>query len=442
MSDELLDSIPFGDLTTPEDGFGALMESVVNGSVGKKDKLKGKDQFNAIVLMAIEPPTGDGFSARQISAMFGTNITLVTNAGSDGDRFFGYRMRITDFDNPHAFYPIGCDITEKPTEVNKVIAGMHTLVITTEKLQPKDTCIIKLNKIGGKYELGYGFLVSKTGRDEEYFTRIQKANPYLQDACSNTGELFNARIGRFGGSSGGIAPTSQVDAGPYAGFPIYSRGSTPITPFGLGYRNKTEDYELIVLHTTVSPSMSWRANGSTVEDLGSKGASYHYIIEANGEVVQLIDHKVANAFHANTETDSYPNKYSVGISMSNVNDSPVNKYAGKSYKTANGATIQVPEASKWIIPTKLKCKKCNEYPDSRPHQPFTRKQVNALIKTIKEIKAAHPTIKYICGHEDITPPTRTDPGPAFFPFWSRVYRETGLTQSPKYPPKRNYRPSS
>ena len=438
--DELADNLPFGDLTTPEAGFDIAMNAVVNAGVGKKDKLKNKDQFNSIVLMQVTPKSANGFTARQISAMFGTNVTV-----NDGIRYVGYRVRITDFDNPHAFYPVPCNLQGDPTPVDKVIAGMHTLILVPKDitLKPNDTCIIKLNKTGGKYELAYGFYISKTGTDENFRKRIQKQSPYLKEACrAGTGALFTAKIGSVGApNSSRFEPEGVVDSGTYKDFPIYPRGRTPISPFGLGFRNKVEDYSFITLHTTVAPSVSYGSPGAVLTDLGSEGASYHYIIEANGEILQVIDHKVATAFHGNTESDSRPNKFSIGISLSNV--STITAFAGKTYKTAEGKNFKVQELDKWLLPKNLKCPSCKPYPDpNTPHQPFPKKQVDALIKLMKDLKKAHPTIKHVVGHEDINPSGKSDPGPAFYEYWPRVYRETGLTQSPQYPPKGNFRPSS
>lgn len=194
MSSDIDGLLPLPELTTPEAGFDLLKESVVNGAVGKKDKLEGKDQFNGIVLTKVSDVP---FTPLQISSIFGINID--TNAGSE---YLGYRVKITDDDSPHSFYPMPCDISDQGalTPVNSVICGMHTLIIVPkdENLAPNDTCIIKLNKFGGKYDLSYGFYISKTGHDSEYSTRILIENPYLRQECGKSGALFNSRV-RDGG---------------------------------------------------------------------------------------------------------------------------------------------------------------------------------------------------------------------------------------------------
>ena len=52
--------------------------------------------------------------------------------------------------------------------------------------------------------------------------------------------------------------------------------------------------------------------------------------------------------------------------------------------------------------------------------PFTVAQYAALIDLIQQLQAAYPaiTVERICGHSDIAPGRKTDPGPAFD--WQRI----------------------
>ncbi|MCU1718116.1 1,6-anhydro-N-acetylmuramyl-L-alanine amidase AmpD [Pseudomonas sp. 5P_3.1_Bac2] len=59
--------------------------------------------------------------------------------------------------------------------------------------------------------------------------------------------------------------------------------------------------------------------------------------------------------------------------------------------------------------------------------PFTDAQYRVLIALTRQIQHAYPAItaQRICGHSDIAPGRKTDPGPAFD--WSRLYQ--GLAQN-------------
>jgi|MDTG01.2.fsa_nt_gb hypothetical protein len=194
MSTDIDGLLPLPELTTPEDGFDLLKESVVEGAIGKKNKLEGKNQFNGIVLTKVSDLP---FTAIQVSAMFG-----ITISNNDNSKYFGYRVKITDEDSPHSFYPNPCSIEKEGTltPVNSVICSMHTMIIVpdSQPLNTNDTCIVRLNKIGGKYDLSYGHFVSRTGHDDEYTDRILAENPYLRQECGKTGALFNASVGSNG----------------------------------------------------------------------------------------------------------------------------------------------------------------------------------------------------------------------------------------------------
>ena len=186
--DELTGMLPLPEMTTPEEGFGIAMEGVVQGAIGKKNKLAGKDEFNAIVLSKVRPTP---FKANEISAMFGAAITME----DPKTEYYGYRVRITEADNPHAFYPVPCNMNAKPTPANKAIIGMHTLILCEEELSSNDTCRIKLK------------------------------NPYIADVCSTSGDLFKASIRNISLITKPLGTSAD-------GFSIWGAVS-PITPYGL-----------------------------------------------------------------------------------------------------------------------------------------------------------------------------------------------------------------
>tara|TARA_Y100001937_G_scaffold128521_1_gene205639 strand:- start:8226 stop:9596 length:1371 start_codon:yes stop_codon:yes gene_type:complete len=179
--------------TTGEAGLDMLAEAVANSGVGKKDKLEGKDQFNAVVIFSVLPD-GRTFSTTSLSAMLGTDITFGTDSNPSDSGFAGYRVRITDEDNPHAFYPMPCPIDTTapgaPSIANKIIGGMHTMALVSSdiKLTPGDKIIIKLRKLNGNYDLKYAHFISRTGKDQDYFTKQQNRNS--QESCQKLGDVF------------------------------------------------------------------------------------------------------------------------------------------------------------------------------------------------------------------------------------------------------------
>ncbi len=193
---DVSDVLSLPDLTTPAGGYEMLKEATTNASVGKKDKLAGKDRFNAIVLFRVNPPDNP-FTANQVSAMIGTQLGEGTEP-----KYYGYRMRITDDTSPHAFYPIPCSMEEKPTQANKKIGGMHTMIITeVADLAPGDQCIVRLNKHGEKYDLSYGFYVDYTGTDKEYFGRVHSKTASGRETCEQLGELVDISLAGFIGGT-------------------------------------------------------------------------------------------------------------------------------------------------------------------------------------------------------------------------------------------------
>ena len=283
--DELTGMLPLPEMTTPEEGFGIAMEGVVQGAIGKKNKLAGKDEFNAIVLSKVRPTP---FKANEISAMFGAAITME----DPKTEYYGYRVRITEADNPHAFYPVPCNMNAKPTPANKAIIGMHTLILCEEELSSNDTCRIKLTKAGGRYELGYGFFVGKTGRDEEFYNRFKLKNPYIADVCSTSGDLFKASIRNISLITKPLGTSAD-------GFSIWGAVS-PITPYGLPHGPEQNpggkpNWTGVSIHYTVTFSakdaidiLGKRTNGLIDPDLPPDPVSYHYIIDKDGTVVEVI----------------------------------------------------------------------------------------------------------------------------------------------------------
>ena len=390
---DTLGVLPLPELTTPEEGFDLAMESVVNGAVGKKDKLAGKDQFNAVVLFKVSPVP---FSADQISAMIGTIVTTV----KDENKLYGYRVRITDEASPHAFYPMPCDIRDQPTSINKVISSMHTLMLSNEKaLKPNDLVTIKLNKLNGKYDLGYGYFISKNGSNSEFIRDEQEASPYLARQCSNLKDNFkNVDDLFFVGQDVGPLGTD-----PNSGLPIWGE-ATKTSPLGLPHGPAKTNWEGITIHYTAGAStksavttLGKRSNGVGVE---KRKVSYHYIIDKDGKRSDIIkdDHV---AYHGNPFNTRH-----IGISL--VNLGYQEQYAGDQPGKLPGTNP--PPLSQW------------QKHGSYKWEPYTENQYNTLRGLIAILMNRYPTIKNINFHEDFSN-SKPDPGPAFDTMFKRLEKE-------------------
>lgn len=188
------------ELVGPEAGMDMLSEAAANSGIGKKDKLAGKDQFNAIVIFPVLP-SGRTFSTKAFSAMLGADVIVGKNSNPEDSGFSGYRVRIIDEDNPHAFYPMPCplDTTKEgtPTNANKIIGGMHTMAIVSSdiKLEPGDQVVIKLIKQNGKYDLKYAHFVSMSGKDTNFFSKKQSESSV--ESCSKLGDVFSLDVSSY-----------------------------------------------------------------------------------------------------------------------------------------------------------------------------------------------------------------------------------------------------
>ena len=401
-----LKSLP--ELTTPEDGFDLLKEAAVNASVGKKDKLGGKDQFNCIVLHKVSDTP---FSRSELSAIFGAVI------GEGTSEYYGYRVRITDEDSPHAFYPIPCDLSSaNDTSVPLVIASMHTLIATTEELEELDTCIVKFNKVGGKYDLSYGFFIKKTGNNQNFYQNILQKNPYLREECSDAGGLFNAQLRTIGSSGSGGRKTGTYDGGSFEGINYYAE-PTDDNPFGLNHGGNLNPTNVknIMIHYSVTANIK-----NCVDVLGKSGTdSYHYLIEPNGYYVEAISTDL-KAQHAGG-TAANNNSNTIGICLMNLSrydaDAGVPTFVGKEIDVAAEGGPQ-----KFTIPSKDKWFRSG----GKIWQPFPQEQINALYSVISEVLSKFDNIEFICGHEDDTTHRlgKEDPGPAFDQFWPNLLNIT------------------
>jgi AmpD protein len=110
------------------------------------------------------------------------------------------------------------------------------------------------------------------------------------------------------------------------------------------------------------------------EGIAELRVSAHFLIERDGEVTQFVS-CLDRAWHAGVsafEGRETCNDFSIGIELEGTDD-----------------------------------------------QPFTDAQYEALVELTRQLQAAWPTIttQRICGHSDIAPGRKTDPGPCFD--WAR-----------------------
>jgi N-acetyl-anhydromuramyl-L-alanine amidase AmpD len=137
----------------------------------------------------------------------------------------------------------------------------------------------------------------------------------------------------------------------------------------------------------------------------SVSASAHIVIGREGEVVQLVPFNTI-AWHAgkshHEETGrSGLNKFSVGIEL--VNAGPMDQVGEDRYM----AWFQKVYSGAEVMPATHRNQN-----ESRYWHLFTEIQVEMCFKICSLLKEHYP-IKYILGHDEISPDRKIDPGPAF-----------------------------
>lgn len=119
--------------------------------------------------------------------------------------------------------------------------------------------------------------------------------------------------------------------------------------------------------------------------------SAHFVVERDGTIIQC-RRTMAAAHHAGRSVYnglSGLNHHTIGIEIANLgfSTSEVPGWIKSGHKNA-------PAWAVWWEP----------YPDE---------QLRAVIDLSRAVRAAHPTIKWVAGHDDVAPGRKTDPGPAF-----------------------------
>ena len=165
---------------------------------------------------------------------------------------------------------------------------------------------------------------------------------------------------------------------------------------------KHDAVSLFVVHYTAglsfSSSLSWLKNPQAK-------ASAHFLIGANGDLVQLVPLDRV-AWHAGVSTwKGKPNCnfYSIGIELDNPG--PLAKKPDGSYVTVVGSK---PVATEHVF--------VGAHDNGGPYKAwhtYPETQLSKLSWLISELRREFPNVKDVVGHDDIAPGRKFDPGPAF-----------------------------
>ena len=134
----------------------------------------------------------------------------------------------------------------------------------------------------------------------------------------------------------------------------------------------------IVIHYTVTFSAS-----DAVSVLAKRGYSYHYIVDKDGSITNMVDPSI-RAIH-----DPKTNKSHIGIAFVNLGNDKVN--AGKR---------SAPALSEWVSVSNDKW------------EPYPAAQLAAGEKLVKQLVSKYPKITEIIGHRDSSA-RKSDPGLSF-----------------------------
>ncbi len=157
--------------------------------------------------------------------------------------------------------------------------------------------------------------------------------------------------------------------------------------------------DTIVIHYTAGPGAESAIN--TLKDTDVK-ASAHVVVGSDGKLTQLVPfHKIA--WHAGKSAwfdRKGLNKYSIGIEIANAGRL---EKSGNTWRSWFGKTYPEEEVVEAVHR--------NESGPSWWHR-YTEEQISAVYELCKTLMKSYE-IRFILGHEEISPGRKIDPGPAF-----------------------------
>jgi N-acetylmuramoyl-L-alanine amidase len=168
------------------------------------------------------------------------------------------------------------------------------------------------------------------------------------------------------------------------------------------YRDDVAPVELVVMHYTAAGSASGSAKWLCSPEAK---ASAHFVVERDGRVWQLADtdHRTWHAGGASSNWNGRRvNGRSIGIELANwgpLDGSRLQTHTGAAYK--GPAPFVDDKGQAW--------------------EPYPQAQLDAAERLVRWLVGLYPTLRLpspgglprLCGHQDVDPTRKRDPGPAF-----------------------------
>jgi N-acetylmuramoyl-L-alanine amidase len=158
--------------------------------------------------------------------------------------------------------------------------------------------------------------------------------------------------------------------------------------------------DTIILHYTAARDLQ---SAQFTLSKSSTQASAHLIIGRTGDIVQLVDFDTVSwhAGRSEHKERKWLNRYSIGIEIDNPGWL---KKSGNKYTTWFAKEVDMDEV--------VELRHRNPETTQRYWHRYTEQQVQ-IVEEICDLLVKEYKIKYILGHEEVSPGRKQDPGPAF-----------------------------